>query len=92
MLYKQPAFSQGILWGEGTIAAEGVKIESTLAWTARPGFRGVLGATTAKWISRLVDPMSMGLVNADSVLISGAVPAVLKVGPAGAWFYPPVRQ
>jgi hypothetical protein len=53
--------------------------------------RQVRGATSAKWYPAFVDPNSIGMIDADAVIIYGAAPCTLRVGPPGAWFYPPTN-
>ena len=49
----------------------------------------IRGTTSAKWNPAFVDPNSIGMIDADAVIIYGAAPCTLRIGPLGAWFYPP---
>ncbi len=90
MVKKNPALAAGILWGDGTLKADGIVSGGAYLWSGRLGHRSVRRATANHWYERLVDPASLH-VSDDDVLFQGAdsAPRSVKIGPPGAWFYPP---
>jgi serine protease AprX len=88
---KQPALGNAILWGDGILWGNSILLNNNLIWShgAKVGTSGILNLTTSKWYSAFVDPDSIGESGAD-ILAHGEAGVVtgIRVGPAGAWFYP----
>jgi len=91
---KQPALGNAILWGDGTVSGNSILLGSSLIWNngAAVHTNRLLNGTQSQWYSSFVDPSSI-TNNAEAILgygENGLVPGMV-VGPAGSWFYPPVR-
>jgi subtilisin family serine protease len=91
MVNKQPALGNAILWGDGIVLGDSILLDDTLIWGHGAGARtrGVLNLTLSKWYPAFVDPDSIGESGAD-ILAHGETGVItgIRVGPAGAWFYP----
>jgi len=92
MAIKQPGLGSAILWGGGQVSGDGVVKGSALIWSngAKVGPHAIRNLTIATWHSSFVDPTSMTdcgigiLAHGEDGIVQG-----LRIGPVGAWFYPP---
>jgi hypothetical protein len=92
MIYKQPAMGNGVLWGDGILASDGVTVAGTSIWNAgvRIGNRTLRADTSRLWlVNGMVDPFSI-TGNSIEVLANGedGVAADLTTGTSGAWYVP----